>query len=183
MAGSPAVRAIRPIPSQTSHRTSIAQSSAPVSFRGRETFDLAVSTLGLDIEALDIDVAELDPKLVGAFDVVLFLGVFYHLLDPLDALTRAAGLAKRFWLLKSHVDLHDLRRPTMVFYPGTELNNDPTNWWGPNPLCLYLLLRQLGFDLIDARYGVGRQRVIFHAWRSTALRRSGAPNLSGLALT
>jgi hypothetical protein len=99
MAGSPAVRAIRPIPSQTSHRTSIAQSSAPVSFRGRETFDLAVSTLGLDIEALDIDVAELDPKLVGAFDVVLFLGVFYHLLDPLDALTRAAGLAKRFWLL------------------------------------------------------------------------------------
>ena len=68
---------------------------------------------------------------------------------------RAARLAKEVLVVESQVDLYDLKRPAMVFYPGSELNNDPTNWWGPNPLCLYLLLRQLGFDLIDARYGMG----------------------------
>jgi tRNA (mo5U34)-methyltransferase len=160
---------------------SIAQADAPVSFRGRETFDLVVSTLGLDIEAQDIDVSDLDPTLLGTFDVVLFLGVFYHLLDPLDGLTRAARLAKEVLVVESQVDLYDLKRPAMVFYPGSELNNDPTNWWGPNPMCLYLLLRQLGFDCIDARYGTGRGRVIFHAWRSPALRRSGPPNDPELA--
>jgi tRNA (mo5U34)-methyltransferase len=150
-------------------------------WRGRETFDLVISTLGLDIEALDIDVAELDPTRIGTFDVVLFLGVFYHLLDPIDGLTRAARLAREVLIVESQVDLHDLKRPAMVFYPGSELNNDPTNWWGPNPICLYLLLRQLGFDSIDARYGMGRQRVIFHAWRSSALRRSGPPKDPELA--
>jgi tRNA (mo5U34)-methyltransferase len=149
--------------------------------RARETFDLVVSTLGLEIEALDIDVAELDPARIGTFDVVLFLGVFYHLLDPLDGLTRAARLAKEVLVVETHVDLHDLKRPAMVFYPGSEINNDPTTWWGPNPMCLYLLLRQLGFDCIDVRYAQGRGRVIFHAWRSPALRRSGPPNDPELA--
>src|SRR6266852_143035 len=59
-------------------------------FRGRETFELARSALGLDIEALDIDVTELCQERVGTFDVVLFLGVFYHLFDPIDGLCRAA---------------------------------------------------------------------------------------------
>jgi 2-polyprenyl-3-methyl-5-hydroxy-6-metoxy-1,4-benzoquinol methylase len=63
--------------------------------RGRETFEFARSALGLDIEMLDIDVPDLSVEKVGGqFDVVLFLGVFYHLIDPIDGLRRAASLAK-----------------------------------------------------------------------------------------
>src|SRR5262249_36123807 len=62
--------------------------------RGRETFDLARSALRLEIEALDIDVPELSPERLGMFDVALFLGVFYHLFNPIDGLTRAASLAR-----------------------------------------------------------------------------------------
>src|SRR5712671_1368325 len=53
-------------------------------FRGRETFELARSALGLDVEMLDVDVPDLSPdKVGGTFDVVLFLGVLYHLFDPI----------------------------------------------------------------------------------------------------
>src|SRR5260221_1454099 len=48
-------------------------------YRGREAFDLANSTLGLNIEAMDIDVPQITPATVGRWDVVLFLGVLYHL--------------------------------------------------------------------------------------------------------
>jgi hypothetical protein len=37
----------------------------------------------------------------------------------------------------------------MVFYPGDELKGDPSNWWGPNRLCVEAMLRGLGFDRID----------------------------------
>src|SRR5215831_9437995 len=109
-------------------------------FRGRESFDLARSTLGLDIEALEIDVPELSPEQVGTFDVVLFLGVFYHLFDPVDGLRRAASLTKEVLVVETHTDLGEVDRPAMVMYPGAECAGDPTNWWGPNNACVRALL-------------------------------------------
>jgi tRNA (mo5U34)-methyltransferase len=145
-------------------------------FRGRETFDLVRSTLGLDVEALEIDIPELRPEQVGIFDVVLFLGIFYHLFDPVDGLARAAKLARELLIVETHIDLRDLDRPAMVFYPGRELADDPTNWWSPNPDCMIGLLNNLGFVKIDAAYHpFGAGRAVFHAWRSEARRRSGPP--------
>jgi hypothetical protein len=33
----------------------------------------------------------------------------------------------------------------MAFYEGTELDGDPTNWWGPNVPALQAMLRSVGF--------------------------------------
>jgi tRNA (mo5U34)-methyltransferase len=141
-------------------------------FRGRESFDFARRTLNADVEAMDIDVGELTPERVGTFDVVLFLGVFYHLYDPIAGLGRAASLARDLLIVETALDLQDVPRPAMVFYPGAELGNDATNWWGPNVLCMIDLLRGLGFGTIDATmHPHGANRGIFHAWRSTAARR------------
>jgi len=63
--------------------------------RGREAFDLARSALDVDVEVKDIDVHELTPDNVGTFDVVLFLGVFYHLLEPLPRCDRSPSLRAR----------------------------------------------------------------------------------------
>jgi tRNA (mo5U34)-methyltransferase len=141
-------------------------------FRGRETFELARSVLGLDIDALDVDVPELSvEKVGGAFDVVLFLGVFYHLLDPIDGLRRAASLANEVLVVETHTDLGDIDRPAMVMYPGDELAGDPTNWWGPNNACVRALLTTLGFTRIDGPEKFS-PRAVFHAWRTTSRRRS-----------
>ena len=82
-----------------------------------------------------VDVPELSPERIGTFDIVLFLGVFYHLFDPIDGLRRAATLAKEVLVVETHTDLCELDRPAMVMYPGAELAGDATNWWGPNPAC------------------------------------------------
>jgi tRNA (mo5U34)-methyltransferase len=56
----------------------------------------------------------------------------------------------------------------MVFYPGTELNDDPTNWWGPNRQCVEALLRLVGFNRVvyEPHPLVGGSRGIFHAYKA-----------------
>jgi tRNA (mo5U34)-methyltransferase len=143
---------------------------------GRATFDLARQTLGLDIEAREIDVSDLAPETVGEFDVVLYLGVFYHRYDAIDALAKVARLARELLVVETRLDLRGLGRPAMVYYPGRELGNDPTNWWGPNEACVEELLRGHGFGEIEsAAHPFARKRAIFHAWRSTAARRAPLP--------
>jgi tRNA (mo5U34)-methyltransferase len=108
-------------------------------------FMLAREALGSRVEDIDIDVMDLSPERVGTFDVVLFLGVLYHLRHPFLALERVASVTRDRLILETVVDLVGLQRPAMAFYPGRELNNDPTNWWGPNIPAVQGMLETLGF--------------------------------------
>jgi tRNA (mo5U34)-methyltransferase len=118
----------------------------------RRGFDLAHETLGSKVETLDVDIAAIDPSTVGAFDVVLFLGVLYHLPDPWPVLTAVAGVARERLILETHVDLLHVRRPAVAFYPDDELASDESNYWGPNVAMLVAELRALGFRRITV-YG------------------------------
>ena len=55
----------------------------------------------------------------------------------------------------------------MVFYPGAELNNDPTNWWGPNRQCMEALLKLVGFGrTMYQPHPIDKgARGIFHAYK------------------
>jgi tRNA (mo5U34)-methyltransferase len=88
---------------------------------------------------------DLTPERVGVFDVVLFLGVLYHLRHPLLALERLAAVTRELLVVETVVDLIGLRRPAMAFYPGKEMNRDPTNWWGPNVPAVHAMLEAVGF--------------------------------------
>jgi tRNA (mo5U34)-methyltransferase len=138
---------------------------------GRATFDLARTALKLDVEGLDIDVPDLTPDRVGRFDVVLFLGVFYHLVNPIQALQHLAALTNEVAVIETHLDLRVIERPGMVFYPGTELNNDPTNWWGPNRQCVEALLKLVGFERVvyQPHPLMKGARGIFHAYKKASL--------------
>lgn len=139
--------------------------------RGREAFDIARSALGADVDAREIDVADLSVEAVGEFDVVLYLGVFYHRYDAIEALAKVARLAKHVLIVETHLDLRDIDVPAMAFYLGSELNNDPTNWWGPNEHCMQALLLGHGFtDIEISHHPAGPSRAIFHAWRLTESR-------------
>jgi hypothetical protein len=108
---------------------------------------------------------ELGPEL-GRFDVVLFLGVFYHLLDPLSVLPRLRAATGGLLLFETHLDGRDTAEPRMVFYPGAELDADSTNWWGPNIACVNALLRAHGFARVLYREhpcGIAA-RGLFAAW-------------------
>jgi tRNA (mo5U34)-methyltransferase len=112
-------------------------------------FLLAKRVLNSRVEHREVDVLDLSPSTVGVFDVVLFLGVLYHLRSPLLALERVFHVTKRLLILETHVDLFSARRPAMIFYPGAELNRDPTNWWGPNPPAVIRMLEAAGFRTVQ----------------------------------
>jgi tRNA (mo5U34)-methyltransferase len=137
-------------------------------FRGRTGFEIAKRLCNVSIEAIDqdIDVPQLDLAHLGTFDIVLFLGVFYHLLDPLAALREISRLAREVLVVETHVEETADPRPTMIFYPGDDLNGDSSNWWGPNRRCVEDLLRLNGFGRIEYAAGSSSTRGIFHAFRS-----------------
>jgi tRNA (mo5U34)-methyltransferase len=116
---------------------------------GRSGFDLAHRVLGSSVEAREIDVLDLSPETVGTFDLVLFLGVLYHLPNPLLALERVASVTKRQLIMETAVDLLWTRRPAAAFYPTDELSDDTSNWWGPNLAGAMGMLEAVGFSRVE----------------------------------
>lgn len=115
----------------------------------KQGFLTAREVLGLDIEDRTMDVMDLDPRLVGTFDVVLFLGVLYHLTDPIGALRNAASVASDLIIVETESSLSWLPFPAAAVFPSTELNDDPTNWWSLNHKALVGLLKGLGFGRVE----------------------------------
>ena len=111
----------------------------------RGSFNLVHERLAPELEVRDIDVFDISPSTVGSFDFVLFTGVLYHTRHPLLALEHAASVCTDVLVVETVLDAVKVPQPAMVFYPGSELKQDPSNWWGPNQLCVEAMLRDVGF--------------------------------------
>lgn len=132
----------------------------------RRAFDLAIGRLAPTVTAMDIPVEELNIANLGRFDIVLFLGVLYHLRDPLSALERVALLSADTLIVETRMTMRHSRKPVMQFHPGRTLENDPTNWWTPNRRCVEAMLRDLDFRQIRFTQPDWRwRRGLFHARR------------------
>jgi len=127
----------------------------------------AAEVCGVDIEFRRMSVYEVG-QLRERFDLVLFLGVLYHLRHPLLALDLLHEHVTRDLLVFQSL----LRGSTTIYpieqdYPFSEsvifeqpgvpqmyfiesrYAGDPTNWWIPNLACAEALLRSAGFRIID----------------------------------
>jgi tRNA (mo5U34)-methyltransferase len=131
---------------------------------GKDGFDLAREVLKSKVEAVVCPVEEMLAKSIGTFDLVLFAGVLYHSQDPLRYLRIVRSLCHDQLILETHMDALDYPRPAMVFYPGASLNNDPTNFWGPNPLAVQAMLEEVGFRRVYERARWGGSRLVVHAF-------------------
>jgi|SRR5579871_1205804 len=109
---------------------------------------LARDLLGSKIEYVNADISRISAKELGHFDIVLFLGVLYHLKHPLLALENVCEMTDELACLESYVidDGSDLSAPPILeFYEGTELRGQFDNWCGPNTSCLLAMARAAGF--------------------------------------
>ena len=61
----------------------------------RWRFDTARQALRSAVEAMPLDFMECDLDALGVWDVVLYLGVLYHMEDPMRALRRLAAVTGR----------------------------------------------------------------------------------------
>ena len=146
---------------------------------GKAGFELAREALGSHVEDVEIEVLDISPESVGRFDVTLFLGVLYHLRHPLLALERLASVTDELLVLETAADLGMVRRPAMAFYPGVELAEDHTNWWGPNAAAVVAMLYDVGFSDVEVVHPRGAERLRGAAGRfGGAVRRGHRPLLA-----
>jgi tRNA (mo5U34)-methyltransferase len=126
-------------------------------------------------------VLDVSPDNTGVFDVVLFLGVLYHMRHPLLAIEKVSAVTGGMLILETHVDFTSINRPTMAFYPGAELGMDGSNWCGPNEACVIAMLTDVGFKRVEVHSRtyepaalspdfeslreVRGNRAVFHAWK------------------
>jgi tRNA (mo5U34)-methyltransferase len=125
----------------------------------------AAEALGMAIEFRELSVY--DVGLLGEkFDVVLFLGVLYHLRHPLLALDlihehvakdllvfqsmqRGAARVQKveenyeFWEER----IFDRATWPKLHFVEQRYADDPTNWWIPNRACVEAMLRSAGFAI------------------------------------
>lgn len=126
-------------------------------------FGVAKRIYGSGIRYVQANVYDLSPDQLGTFDVVLFLGVLYHLRHPLLALDRLRGLCRELLILESLTcdarvftgfetgqplaglapRLVDV--PLAQFLPVGRFHSDSTNKWVPNAACLRALLEEALF--------------------------------------
>jgi tRNA (mo5U34)-methyltransferase len=129
---------------------------------------LAQARLAAEVSGLELELRELSVYDVAAlgerFDVVLFMGVLYHLRHPLLALDLVrAHAAKDLVVFQSMLRGSEGRFPAAPDYPFEERDvfdhpawpklhlvehryaGDETNWWIPNRACAEAMLRSAGF--------------------------------------
>lgn len=111
-------------------------------------FAVAAELLGSRVTHLHRNLYALAPAELGTFDIVLFLGLPYHLPDPLGALRVVRNLAPHRMYLETLVmdfgpGLDDL--PLMRFFAGASWAGDPTSYWGPNVRCVEDMLGETEF--------------------------------------
>jgi tRNA (mo5U34)-methyltransferase len=122
----------------------------------KDGFNFAREALGSKVQDVHSDLYALSPDELGTFDVVLMLGVLYHVEDPILALRRMAALTNELLVLETLVDLTLVKRPAAALYPTIEMGRDETNWWGPNAAAVLGMLRAAGFRRAEL---VGRRSV------------------------
>lgn len=127
----------------------------------------ASEILGLEIEWHRLSVYEV-AQLGERFDLVIFMGVLYHLRYPLLALDllrehvvgdlvlfqsmqRGSGEVMQLesdYTFSERSVFDDQGFPRLHFIEG-RYAGDPTNWWIPNRACVEAMLRSSGFEIID----------------------------------
>jgi tRNA (mo5U34)-methyltransferase len=139
----------------------------------------AARHLGLDVEFRQLSVYDVG-MLGRQFDLVLFMGVLYHLRHPLLALdllhehvvgnlivvqsmirgSEQIGVHERDYAF-DEVSVFDEHTFPKMHFVEHRYCGDATNWWIPNRACLEAMLRSAGFRIL-----VRPEREVFICSRS-----------------
>jgi tRNA (mo5U34)-methyltransferase len=147
----------------------------------------AAEVRGVDVEFRNLSVYDVG-SLRERFDVVLFMGVLYHLRHPLLALDLIHEHAARDLLVLQSMqrgsdevdplqddytfweaDIFDSHGFPKMHFIEHKYADDWTNWWIPNRACVEAMLRSAGFTIADHP-----EQEVFICRRSTAPYGPGA---------
>jgi len=140
---------------------------------GMKGFNLARELLDSKVEDSVVLLEDLSPQTVGEWDISLFLGVFYHLINPIQILKNVCSVTKETIIVETiNAEYHSLRhgapcqkasngmvlldnffvsKPMLTYYPNDEVDGDYTTWYAPNPAYIESFLKVEGFRKINTK--------------------------------
>jgi len=118
--------------------------------RDQPTFQVAHQALRSRVRYHpNLSVYDLDKFEERDFDVVLFLGVYYHLKNPLLALARIREVMREGGLLIIEGEvLHGRKDAVARFSYRHKHKDDASNWWLPTVPCLHEWLECSFFEVV-----------------------------------
>jgi len=128
---------------------------------GRRGFDFAHDVLDSKVEPVLGDFTIVDLEALGSFDVVFYLGVLYHMKEPLTCLERLRAVTREVAVIETvALDIPNAQgRALLEFYDDSGLNRDFGNWYSPNLEAIRALARAAGFsrtEVVQGPPGEGR---------------------------
>lgn len=116
-----------------------------------DTFRALQKTFGSSARYLRMDVNELSAARMGTFDLVLCLGVLYHLRYPIEGLEKICAVTSDVCIVDTFVAdgdkwlAGDRLLPYAEFYEHAEFAGQVDNWWGPSVSAAAAWIRSAGF--------------------------------------
>lgn len=151
----------------------------PTELPGKRGFDLAHEVLASSVKPVVGDFMEMNLSELGTFDVVLYLGVLYHMRHPLLSLERVAQLTREVAIIETQaVRTAGSDQRSLWEFPASHILHPDKfmYWWAPNEVALVAACHAAGFrkvDVVAGRDRVGEPaagelhhyRAIVHAWK------------------
>jgi tRNA (mo5U34)-methyltransferase len=102
----------------------------------------------VDIDYRQMNVYDIPSRGLGEFDIVLFMGVLYHVPDMIRAIHAVRSVCKGTMFLETYCE-NDFCKDISAarYYPSDTLLGDYTSFWAPNRLCVLDMLSDVGFDV------------------------------------
>jgi len=154
---------------------------------GMKGFNLAREILESDVKDSVVHLEDISKETVEEWDVSLFMGVFYHLTEPLQILRNVASVTRETLVMETinsefytakrgapslkmgegKVQVHPffVQEPMLAYYPNDEVEGDYTTWYAPNPAFIENFLKTEGFNKFETRRIYGGSRFITYATR------------------
>ncbi len=138
-----------------------------------------------------MDVYELDPRVIGEFDVTLALGLIYHLKHLVLGLEKLYGVTRDLLILETAIIPLDQTPPPFVqslgrmeqtLHPLACVENSGAgpeavfNWFLPSPAAAKTLLENVGFDDVTIAH-VSADRAVLVCRKRTQRSRNSAASL------
>jgi tRNA (mo5U34)-methyltransferase len=99
---------------------------------------------------------DIDAATLGTFDLVLFLGVFYHLRSPIQVLDRIRAVTTGTLICETHalVPAFHEKYPLVSFFPGDGLEAGLKYEFSSEPTieAMRQMLRSSGFTQVDVKH-------------------------------
>ncbi len=135
----------------------------PDELPGKRAYDTAHKALNSKVETVVSDFMTMNTSELGTFDVVLYMGVLYHMENPLSALKRLASVTKGLAVIETHAVIVPGYEHLEIceFYSANQLNGDVSNWWGFNCKALEGMCRAAGFNHVKVIGGYPKAKTYF----------------------